>query len=146
MAAKSKIRVLARLGDKFRVESDIHGNTVCLDQPRETGGENSGPNPLEATLCALAGCIAHLARIIAHQRKIDLRSLKADVEGQIDKGFLLGKTREGRAGFTKISARVSIDADLTPEEKEEFLSEIARRCPVSDNLSSGTDVGISLEG
>jgi uncharacterized OsmC-like protein len=146
MAGASKVEISARLGNKFRIESDIRGNTVTLDQPPAAGGEDAGPNPLEVALLALAGCIGQIARIIANQRRIELRGFAADVSGEIDKSFLLGKTEEGRAGFTRIAARVSIDADLSPEEKEKFLQEVERRCPVSDNLSNGSEVEITLEG
>jgi putative redox protein len=138
------IQVSARLRDKFTVESEIRWKTVYIDQPGEAGGDDAGPTPLEMVLLSLAGCVGHIARIVANQRKIALRSLQADVQGEIDKDFLLGKTREGRAGFTSIAVRVSMDADLTPAEKEEFLREVERRCPVSDNLVAATDVAISL--
>lgn len=138
------IQVSARLCDRFTVESEIRWKTVYIDQPGEAGGDDAGPTPLEMVLLSLAGCVGHIARIVANQRKIALRSLQADVQGEIDKDFLLGKTREGRAGFTSIAVRISMDADLTPAEKEEFLREVERRCPVSDNLVAATDVAISL--
>ena len=142
--AASKIQISASLGEKFSVQTTVRGNTIHIDQPPEAGGNNTGPNPLELTLYALAGCIAHIGRIVAMQKRLSFRSLQADVEGEIDKDYLLGKTEEGRAGFTKISAQVKIDADMTPEEKKAFLEEVERRCPVSDNLVNATSVHVGL--
>ena len=49
-----------------------------------------------------------------------------------------------RAGFQSITAKVKIDADLSEEEKKEFLEEVDRRCPVSDNLMKLTPVTVKL--
>ena len=90
--------------------------------------------PLEIFLSSLPACICAIGRIIANQKRIELRGIDVEVEGDIDKDFLLGKTNEGRAGFTEIRSYVNIDADMTKEEKEEFLQEIAKRCPIADNI------------
>jgi putative redox protein len=99
------------------------------------GGNDEGPNPLEVFLSTLPACICAIGRIIATQKGIELRGIDVQVEGDIDKDFLLGKTTTGRAGFTEIRSFVNIDADMTKEEKEEFLKEIAVRCPIADNMA-----------
>jgi uncharacterized OsmC-like protein len=104
------------------------------------GGDDQGKNPLEMFLSSLPACICAIGRIIANQRRIDLRGIEVDVEGDIDKDFLLGKTTEGRAGFTEIRSFVNIDADMTKEEKESFLNDIAKRCPIADNMAFTTVV------
>ncbi|MDY0027264.1 MAG: OsmC family protein, partial [Lentimicrobium sp.] len=71
---------------------------------------------------------------IATQRRIPLRGMEVEVEGDIDKDFLMGKTTEGRAGFTEIRSFIHIDADMTLAEKEAFLKDIAVRCPIADNI------------
>lgn len=99
------------------------------------GGNDEGPNPLEVFLSTLPACICAIGRIIAMQRRIKLHGIHVEVEGDIDKDFLLGKTKEGRAGFTEIRRFVSIDADLASEEKEAFLHDVETRCPIADNMS-----------
>jgi uncharacterized OsmC-like protein len=98
------------------------------------GGNDEGPNPLEIFLTSLPACICAIGRIIANQRRIKLRGIEVEVEGDIDKDFLMGKTTEGRAGFTEIRSFVHIDADMTKAEKEAFLKDIALRCPIADNM------------
>jgi uncharacterized OsmC-like protein len=41
-------------------------------------------------------------------------------------------------------ATVKVDADLSDEEKKEFLEEVDRRCPISDNLMNTTPVEVKL--
>jgi uncharacterized OsmC-like protein len=91
-------------------------------------------------LVALGGCLGTIAAIIAKQERIDLRGFSAAVEADLDTDFLMGKTTEGRPGFTEIRVSVEIDADMTTEEKEAFLHKVDARCPISDNLVNGAKV------
>lgn len=130
----STIKVGAEMGANFTTQIKC-SHSFVIDQPKMAGGNHEGPNPLEIFLSSLPACICAVGRIIATQRKIDLRGIEVQVEGDIDKDFLLGKTIEGRAGFTEIRSFVNIDADMTIAEKEAFLKEIAVRCPIADNIA-----------
>lgn len=129
------IKVSALMKDKFRTEIQC-SNPFVIDQPVASGGNNEGPNPLEVFLSTLPACICAIGRIIANQRKIKLNKIEVKTEGDIDKDFLLGLTKEGRAGFTEIRNYVTIEADMTEEEKEAFLHDIESRCPIADNMAN----------
>ena len=140
--AKKKVCVESTLGGAFVFESDVRGHRVVIDQPEETGGTDTGPTPLEMMFVALAGCIGSLGRIVAMQKRIELRNLRIKVEGDLDLDGLLGKPIEGRIGFEGITISVDVDADLSDEEKDAFLLELERRCPVSENLMNATPLNI----
>jgi uncharacterized OsmC-like protein len=144
MASFKTVQVESRLGEKFKMESRIRGHLLYVDQPPAGGGEDAGPTPLEYLFLSLAGCVGTIGRIIAHQRKIQLRGMEIMVEGEIDVETLRGKSQENRAGFTGIKIRTRIDADMTREEKEKFLEEIDRRCPVSDNIKNGAPISYEV--
>ncbi|MCY1719310.1 OsmC family protein [Prolixibacteraceae bacterium Z1-6] len=131
--AISTMKVSAEMGTTFSTKINC-SHPFIIDQPKMAGGNNEGPNPLEIFLSSLPACICAIGRIIANQRRIELRGINVDIEGDIDKDFLLGKTIEGRSGFTEIRSFVSIDADMTKEEKDAFLQDVAKRCPVADNI------------
>ncbi len=131
--AKSTMKVAASMGDSFRTDIKCSHDFI-IDQPKAMGGEGLGPNPMEVFLSSLPACICAIGRIIANQKRIKIRGINVEVEGDIDKDFLLGQTTEGRAGFIEIRSMVSIDADLSHEEKEAFLKEIVSRCPIADNI------------
>ncbi|MDD2550422.1 MAG: OsmC family protein [Bacteroidales bacterium] len=139
----STIKVSSKMGAGFRTEVQC-SHPFVIDQPKEVGGTDEGPNPLEVYLTSLAGCISALARIIAMQRKIDLKGVEVMVEGDIDKGFLMGQTKDGRAGFTEVRTCVKIDADMKEEEKNAYLEEIELRCPISDNMANKSTVEIEI--
>lgn len=130
----STIKLNAKMGAGFRTEIGC-SHPFVIDQPKNSGGTDEGPNPLEIFLSSLPACLCAIGRIIAMQRRINLRGIEVEVEGDIDKDFLMGKTTEGRAGFTEIRSFVKIDADLTDEEKTAFLHEIEKRCPIADNMA-----------
>lgn len=131
--ATSTLKVGAKMGGTFSTQISC-SHPFVIDQPKAGGGNDEGPNPLEVFLTSLAACICAIGRIIAMQRRIQLRGIEVQVEGDIDKNFLLGVTKEGRAGFTEIRTTVKIDADLTTEQKKELLHDIESRCPVADNI------------
>lgn len=129
----------------MRVDSQADTHDVIIDQPENMGGENAGPNPLEYLLVALGGCLATVAAIVARQEQIDLRGFSIEVEGDYDVDFLMGKTKEGRAGFSEIRQMVEIDADLTDEEKAAFFEKVHSRCPVTDSLLSQTKINYEVK-
>ncbi|MDY6868051.1 MAG: OsmC family protein [Chloroflexota bacterium] len=129
----------------MRVDTTARDHTVIIDQPSNMGGKNAGPNPLEVFLFALGGCLGTVAAIIANQERIKLNKFDVAIEGDLDTDYLLGKTTEGRAGFTEIRVSVDIDADMTDEEKEEFFEKVDSRCPISDNMLNETKIVFNVK-
>jgi putative redox protein len=138
------VAVESNLGDQFVIETHIRGHKVVIDQPVNAAGSDTGPTPLELVLVSLAGCIGTIGRIIAMQKRIALRGMEVKVEGELDTDGLLGKPIAGRIGFEGISITVDVDADMTDEEKEAFIHEVDRRCPVSENLLNDTPIHVKL--
>ena len=143
MAAK-KLRVEIKQGAGFKTECRAGKHLVIIDQPTPSGGADAGPTPLDVQLMSLGGCVAAIGRIIANQRKLTVRGIEVSVEGDIDTDGLLGKPTEKRVGFSAITARVKIDADMSAAEKTQFLHDIDARCPISENLQNATRVDMVL--
>ena len=143
MPAK-KILVEIKQGVGFKTECKVGKHTVIIDQPTPVGGTDAGPTPLDVQLMSLGGCVAAIGRIIANQRKLTVRGIEVSVEGDIDTDGLLGKPTEKRVGFSAITARVKIDADMSAAEKTQFLHDIDARCPISENLQNATRVDMVL--
>lgn len=127
------------------IEVECGSHRLVMDQSKNSGGQDLGPGPLEVVLAALAGCFGTIGRIIAHQRKIDLRGMRFALEADYDPDGLLGRNPEVRAGFQELRLRVEIDADLDRPAKEALLEEIEKRCPVADVLSHGTRLVARLD-
>jgi uncharacterized OsmC-like protein len=140
MSVTKTVRVEAKMADSFRVESDIRGHKVVIDQPAAGGGTDEGPTPLEYFLFSLAGCVATIGRVAAKQQKIDLRSFSVSAEADYDPAGLLGKPTENRSGFQVVRVTAKIDAELSSAEKQAFLDDVCDRCPLHDNIKLATEV------
>lgn len=132
------IKVNGSMGDGFAIEMNCGSHQVLIDQPRAAMGSDTGPSPLDLVLAALGGCFGTIGRFVAHQRKIELRGMRFEIEADYDPAGLLGRDASVRPGFADVRLRVEIDADLSHEQKLEFLQEVERRCPLADNLLHGT--------
>ncbi|MGV8885609.1 MAG: OsmC family protein [Microbacteriaceae bacterium] len=118
--------------------------TFVIDEPPSFGGADSGPNPVEYTLAALAGCMNVVIHLIAHERGVEVRSLHLTAHGELDPAHLMGQPTENRSGFRAIELIAEIDADADASELDEILRLAESRCPVSDNLSHETPLTIRL--
>lgn len=143
MAIK-KVKVEVVQGAGFKTECRSGKHRIVIDQPANAGGADEGPSPLDVQLMALGGCVAAIGRLVAMQRRLDVRGFTIALEGELDTDGLLGRPSANRVGFSAITARVKIDADLGRAEQQELLNEIERRCPVSDNLQNATAVSVTL--
>ncbi len=144
MPTMKTVKVSATGPEKWAVKTQAGDHTLIVDQPESLGGENKGPSPLDYVFIALAGCLVTISKIVANQRKINLRGVEVEVKGDINLAVLRGQEKDDRAGFQNINVEMKIDADLTPEEKREFVEEVDKRCPVSENLMNTTPLSINV--
>ena len=143
MALKT-LSATATLDSAFTISMQAGNHTIYVDQPKNSGGQDMGPTPLQLVMAAVVGCFGTIGRIIAHQQKISLRGMQFAIEADYDPDGLMGRNDEVRPGFQAVRVRVDIDADLSHEEKQQFLAEIERRCPLADNLLHGTSLHSSV--
>ncbi len=141
---RKSVSVYAELGSGTKIECKAGNHSFIIDQPLDGGGKDLGPTPLQYYLVSIAGCIGSIARIVATQKKIKLNGIKISTVGEINTDVLLGRNSEERAGFQSIALEVTVDADLTAAEKVEFINEVERRCPVSENTSNPTRVTLTV--
>lgn len=139
------VSVDAVLLEGFKIEVRSRQHVSIVDQPPAGGGTDAGPTPLEYLFVSLAGCFGTIGQIIARQRRLPVRKIEVHVEGDLDTDVLMGKRDDIRAGFSSVRVTVKLDADMTQEEKEQFVREIDARCPISDNIINLTPVEFAVE-
>ena len=137
---KKTVKMKASLGENYRVDLRAGNHSLVIDQPESGGGEDQGPSPLDVLLFALGGCLSTIAAIKAKQENIDLRGFDLEIDGDVDYAYLMGKTTQGRAGFSDVRVNAIIDADMTDDEKRIFFDQVHERCPASDNMINGTRI------
>ena len=79
----AKIKANEKLLENVRLQTDNgRGHNVICDLPMASGGENSGPTPLELSLMALAGCGVIIYADVCKNSKIDPGNVEIAVEAE----------------------------------------------------------------
>lgn len=129
--------ITAELQSDFRVDITNGTHTWRADEPVHLGGDNTGPNPYDMLLGALAACTSITLSMYAQRKGIEISSLS--VEYSHDKVHAkdceqCDETHEGM--IDRVTSRIFIDGDFD-EATRKRLMEIAQRCPVHKTLESG---------
>jgi uncharacterized OsmC-like protein len=118
--------------------------TFDMDHPEVFASEDKGATPVEMVLTGLAGCLTAGVAAVAQHRKIQLRSVKATLEGGMDIQGILGIDADVRNGFDGIKVHFEVDADATKEEIEALVAQSQKRSAVYDILTNPTNVTVSV--
>ncbi|UWG52164.1 putative redox protein, regulator of disulfide bond formation [Halalkaliarchaeum sp. AArc-CO] len=104
----------------------------------------SDGSPLHHLLGSYAACINSTGSQVARDWGMDIESLEVSVEASYDPRIYLGEDVDARAGFQGFDVTVDVEADADRETIEEWIAEIERRCPVSDNIENETEIAVTL--
>ncbi|SRR5690554_4597533 len=121
-----------------------NGFTVIVDEPKNQGGTNEGPTPVDYVLAALAGCLNVVGHVVAKELDMNLNGVKIDLEGDLNPAKFMGMSDAERAGYQSIRVTLRPDTDADAATKEKWRLAVESRCPVSDNLSHETPVSVQL--
>ena len=128
----------------FTVRSEVRGFTVPIDEPRELGGNDTAPNPVELLLAALGGCQEIVYRAFAAVLGIEIDSIEVHAKGYVDLHGFLGLS-EVPAGFTKISFTTRIVSSASPESIRQLAELVEKHCPVQDTLARPIPINGKVE-
>ena len=118
--------------------------TFDTDHPEIFASEDKGATPVEMVLAGLAGCLTAGVASIAQLRKIQLRSVKATLEGAMDIQGILGIDSDVRNGFNDIKVNFEIDADASKDDLEALVAQSQKRSAVYDVITNPTDVRVEV--
>ncbi|TIC88895.1 OsmC family protein [Nocardioides sp. GY 10113] len=118
--------------------------SVDIDHPEVFASPDNGATPAELVLMALAGCLTAGVASVAQNRGLQLRSVKAIVQGQMDLAGILGIDPDVRNGYSNITVRYEIDADASREELQAVLAQSQKRSAVFDVITNPTAVSVEL--
>lgn len=106
-------------------------HTIVGDEPEASKGTDLGLSPTELVLSGLAMCKVATVRFIARKNNWEIRDVNASLEQVVARGD---------AGLkTTVNIKLSIEGDLTPEQKEELIKQ-ADRCYIHRLLNGEWDI------
>lgn len=114
------------------------------DHPEIFASEDNGATPVEYVLVGLASCLAAGVASVAQNRNIQLRSVKATLEGGMDIQGILGIDSDVRNGFDGIKIKFDIDADASQQDIEALVAQSQKRSAVYDIVTNPTNVTVEV--
>jgi putative redox protein len=128
----------------LRSETKIRQFALTIDEPQNLGGTDTGPNPFELVLAALATCQEITYRAYATAPGIPLDSVAVKLEGALDlRGFFAVKDGV-RAGFNDVRGTVHLKSSAPAADLAKLKEVVDAHCPVLDILREPVPVDLKL--
>jgi uncharacterized OsmC-like protein len=125
-------------------ESRGEAFTVDAGEPGILLGTDTGPNPAEHLLHALAACLTTSLIYVASARKVTLTHVESWLEGEMDVRGCLGVDAGPRNGFERISVRFAVAGDAPQEKLREIVERAKARSAVYDMVTNGVPVAVDV--
>lgn len=139
--SKSLVKGFFGLGEDQSHKTEF---SFDADHPEIFASEDHGATPVEYVLVGVASCLTAGIAAVAQHRNIQLRSVKATVEGGMDIQGILGIDSEVRNGFDGIRIHYDIDADASQQDIEALVAQSQKRSAVFDIVTNPTNVTVEV--
>jgi putative redox protein len=135
----------SRQVEGLQSKTKIRQFSVTVDEPPSLGGTDTGPNPVELVLAALATCQEITYRAYATALGIPLESVSVKLEGTLDlRGFFAVKDGV-RAGFNQVRGVVDLKSSASAADLAKLKDAVDAHCPVLDILQAPVAVDLRLK-
>ena len=108
-----------RENGSLRHEVEMRDHTLVADEPKDEGGDDSGPSPQELLAASLASCTAITMEMYAQRKGWAIGDVTVHVDYEPAQ----------RGSPTRFRMRIDLPKEL-PEEQRERLMQIGAKCPV----------------
>src|SRR5918992_2243937 len=127
-------------------EDTSRSQAFVLDagEPAILLGTDTGPNPAEYLLHALAACLTTSIVYVAAARKVELTSVQSTLTGEMDVRGALGVDPEPRNGFERIGVSFRVTGEAPPGKLREVVERARRRSAVYDMVTNGVPVSLTV--
>jgi putative redox protein len=107
----------------YRHTVSVRSHDLVVDEPKDQGGDDSGPDPQEMLAVSLASCVAITIEMYASRKGWNIGDVECEVEYEPAQ----------RGSPTKFHLILRLPKEL-PEDQRERLMQIAAKCPVHRTL------------
>jgi uncharacterized OsmC-like protein len=115
-----------------------------VDEPPGLLGDDTAPNPSEASLAALGSCLAVGIHANAVNRGIVIKSLELELEADINITAVwgTGDTSPKPVGFDAVRVKVHLDAEASQAEIDDLVAHARTWSPVANTFSKPVPVNV----
>ena len=135
--------LVAELDHKFQQEVFSDHHHWYADEPTQSGGKNSGPDPYEHLLAALGTCTAMTIRMYADHKKIPLEHVEVSLSHERNYVEDASRVSEDDTKIESLIRKIQLLGPLSDAQKSRLM-EIADRCPVHRTLHNNPQVLTTL--
>ncbi len=137
------------MGDSKLTHYEVSASRVSPKRTQVNTGDaefvvGKDVNPVEYFLGSVLACLNSTGTMVARDMGIDIESLEATVEGDINYATYRGDDVDDRAGLQGLDVTLSVetagDANL-----EAWFASVKNRCPVTDNVENETGLNVTLD-
>lgn len=127
-------------------EDTSRADEFVLDagEPAILLGSDTGPNPAELLLHALAACLTTSLVYVAAARGVHLTEVESTLEGDMDVQGALGLSDDYRNGFEQIRVSFRVAGDAPEEKLREVVERAQLRSAVFDMVNNGVPVTVDV--
>ena len=118
---------------------------VEAGEPAILLGTDTGANPAEFLLHALAACLTTSLVYVATARKVHLTEVESTLTGDMDVRGALGLSDDVRNGFSRIRVGFKVKGDAPEEKLGEVVARAQQRSAVFDMVTNGVPVTVEVE-
>ena len=117
-----------------------------VDEPPALLGDDTAPNPSEASLAALGSCLAVGIHANAVAQGITIRSLELELEADINITAVwgTGDTSPKPVGFVAVGVKVHLVADASKEKLDALVAHARTWSPVANTFSKPVPVNCDM--
>jgi len=118
-----------------------------VDEPPGLLGDDTAPNPSEASLAALGSCLAVGLHANAVHRGWKVKKLELQLEGDLNITAVwgTGDTSEKPVGFTDVRVKVDMDCEGVPkEEVDKLIAHVTQWSPVANTFTRPVNLEVGL--
>ena len=115
-----------------------------VDEPPALLGDDTAPNPSEASLAALGSCLAVGIHANAVARDITIRSLELELEADINITAVwgTGDVSPKPVGFDAVRVKVHLDADAPQADIDGLIAHATKWSPVANTFTKPVAVNV----
>ena len=117
---------------------------IDAGEPAILLGSDTGANPAEYLLHALAACLTTSLVYVAAARGVRLTEVESSLEGDMDVRGCLGLSDEVRNGFDRIRVSFRVRGDAPADKLREVVERAQARSAVFDMVSHGVPVEVGV--
>ncbi len=128
---------------KFALDVETGPHHLPADEPREVGGDDTGPRPHEFVLAGLGACTAMTLRMYADRKGIALGRVSVRLAHRKIKAADCPDcvTKEGEV--EEMTREITLEGDLDDATRQKLL-DIANKCPVHRTLTGEIKIRTKL--